>query len=295
VSTGLLRRVERRGWKEYADVRRRLSRTGSARSAVQTFGAISRRDHIGWEAATASGHERYRAVHPVPPGSAAIVCVSQRPENLGLVAANVLAQVRPDLELVYVANTATFDGGAIEAALAPVERHLRRVTVLSRTPDVSLGACLNAGFARTDARFVAKFDDDDKYAPNYLADALRAHGYAGAGIVGKHTYYAHLEETDELVLRFPGHEFTYTSTLAGSTLVLDRDRIGSIAFPDVSIGEDRALIAACNRRGISTFSADRFNFVGGRSSANSWTVSREQFVSGARIVGRGWGGDEVDR
>ena len=78
-------------------------------------------------------------------------------------------------------------------------------------------------------------------------------------------------------------------------MLIDRERTGSIVFPALSIGEDRAFLAACNRRGISTFSADRFNFVVGRSAQNSWAISREEFLRGADVVGRGWGADEVNR
>jgi glycosyltransferase involved in cell wall biosynthesis len=291
----LVRRVERRAWKEYADLRRRLSRSGSARSALQTFAPARRRDGEAWTATTSSRHLDYRAAHPVPAGSVAIVCVSNRPQNLGLVVDNVLVQRHRDVELVYVANTDRFDKQSIESTLAPAREQLRRVTILSRSADVTLGACLNAAIDHSDARFVAKFDDDDRYGPAYLEDALRAHGYSGAGVVGKHTYYAHLEDTDELVVRFPGHEFSYTSTLAGPTLTIDRELTGSIVFPDQSIGEDRAYLAACNRRGISTFSTDRFNFVLSRSPQNSWIVPREEFLHGADVIGHGWGRDEVNR
>jgi hypothetical protein len=37
-----------------------------------------------------------------------------------------------------------------------------------------VGECLNAGLAATDARFVAKFDDDDFYGAHYPHDALLA-------------------------------------------------------------------------------------------------------------------------
>jgi len=133
--------------------------------------------------------------------------------------------------------------------------------------------------ASSSSRFVAKFDDDDRYGAHHLVDSLRAHGYAGAGVVGKHTYYAEIEATGERLLRFPGNEFRYTSTLAGGTLVIDRDRTGDLAFDDISLGEDRAFIAACNRRGLSTFSADRFNFVQSRGRDNTWTIADADFAA----------------
>ena len=136
---------------------------------------------------------------------------------------------------MLVTNSDRYSDVDVEAS---VERSSQgcRATVLRRPRERSLGACLNDGMDATDARFVAKFDDDDLYGPQYLADALRAFTYSGAGVVGKHTYYAYLAGSDRTVLRFPAREFSYSSTLAGGTLVIDRDRTGSLRFPDVSIG-----------------------------------------------------------
>ena len=122
--------------------------------------------------------------------------------------------------------------------------------------------------------------------PQYLADAMRAHSFAGAAVVGKHTYYAYLAADDRTVLRFPAHEFSYSSTLAGGTLVIDRERVGDLRFADISLGEDRAFIGACHRRGLSTFAADRFSFVQVRSTDNTWTVGPTDFLAGTLPVGR---------
>ncbi|NKB42572.1 MAG: M20/M25/M40 family metallo-hydrolase, partial [Ilumatobacter sp.] len=85
----------------------------------------------------------------------------------------------------------------VEAAFADIDR---AVTV--HPPQrMTLGSALNYALRMTDARFVAKFDDDDLYGPGFLADSLRAHGYAGAGVVGKHSYFARLAATDATHLR----------------------------------------------------------------------------------------------
>ena len=56
-----------------------------------------------------------------------------------------------------------------------------------------MGECLNVGLASTDARFIAKFDDDDHYGDHYLHDALLVHRYVDAAIVGKKTFFAYLD------------------------------------------------------------------------------------------------------
>jgi glycosyltransferase involved in cell wall biosynthesis len=269
-------------WRGYADGRRRILRTGTAARALQVFDGLDRADVDAWESATSSSHQRYRAATSIAEGDVAVICVSKRPDRLGDVVANIARQAELDgrLSAVFVANDDGFDPDLVERSLDGV----RNSRVLHPPPDTTLGAALNLAMDATSARFVAKFDDDDVYGPHHLADLLRAHSYAGAGVVGKHTYYAHIEGDDETVIRFPGREFTYSATLAGGTLVLDRDRIGDLRFDDVSIGEDRAFIAACHRRGVSTFSADRFNFVQMRHDDNTWRVAPAQFREQTRTV-----------
>lgn len=287
-------RWTRRAWKEYADLRRRATRAGSARPALDGLRA-SRSDVEAWNRETRRRHDEYRRRCPVTPGDVAVVCVSQRPERIADVVDNVARQSHRVSELVYVSNLDDDAPlAAAESTFARLDGVVDRVTVLRRDEAVSLGHCLNAALERAESRFVAKFDDDDHYGGEYLADASRAHGYAGAGVVGKHSTYVHLEHDDETVLRFPAHEFLYTSTLAGPSLVIDRDRAGSVRFRDVSLGEDRAFIADCNRRGISTFSADRFNLAIGRGSQNTWQVDDDWYRVGTIPVGSGRRLDEID-
>lgn len=288
-----MRRAQRlsgRAWRTRADVERRIRRLGSANAAVAVFGPEDRASS-GWCKATAQRFDLYRERFPPASDSVALICVSQRPGLLEDVIANVARQEDVDVEFVFVTNHERF--GDID-----IDQHLALTpdaTVIEMSPEATLGACLNAGLAATGQRFVAKFDDDDRYGSHYLADALRAHGYAGAGVVGKHTYYADVGEPADRYLRFPGHEFSYSATLAGGTLVIDRERTGDLVFDDVSLGEDRRFIAACHRRGVSTFSADRFGFVQRRNDDNTWAVPAEQFLVGCTPVEPGQPEHDVDR
>lgn len=266
--------LKRGAWRFAADLRRTLARQGSAQSALTSLGAPERSDLDTWIETTRLRHDEYRGAQAIPAGRVAIVCVSMRPHLLDAVVANIARQRDVDLEVLFVANAPNFDMRRVETAFASIER-----AVVIRPPArTTLGASLNRAMDMTDARFVAKFDDDDLYGPYFLADSLRAHGYAGAGVVGKHSYYARLVATGATHLRFPGNEFRYSGTLAGGTLVLDRDRIGDQRFDDVSLGEDRAFLAQLHRRGFSTFSADRFNFVQMRTGSNTWAVDDETFL-----------------
>lgn len=279
--------VSARGWRAYADARRVVRRTGSAKSALAAIGLEDRSDVGRWNRLTGERHDEYRKAHEPVDADVAIVCVSIRPHLATAVAAHVRAQTWARTQLIFVANGPQFE----DTDLDLVFRELACVTIERVPQSVSLGSGLNRGLDLTDARFVAKFDDDDLYGPHYLEDALRAHSYAGAGVVGKHSYCAQIESTGETYLRFPANEYRYSSTLAGGTLVIDRDEVDDQRFDDVSLGEDRAFLARCHRRGIATFSADRFNFVQVRGDSNTWTVPVDAFLSNAVPID----GDQVFR
>lgn len=265
-----------RAWRGVADGRRIIIRTGSARSALAALGKPSRRDLERWNQQTAEFHERYRSAHPPVSRRVAVVCVSRRPHLVADVVENIARQrAGLDVDVVFVANHAGFASVDLERHFGPIGG----ARIVEPPPGTALGTALNLGVDTTSERFVAKLDDDDWYGPGYLLDGLRAHGYAGAGVVGKHSYYADLVGTGDRYLRFPGNDFRYSSTLAGGTLLIDRERAGGIRFADVSLGEDRAFLAACHRHGVSTFSADRFGFVQRRGVDNTWTIADEEFLA----------------
>lgn len=272
--------ISKRAWRSFADARRVVTRAGGSSQTLASFGRPDRTDITSWNTATEVGHAEYRAANSVPGGRAVAVCVSMRPELLEAVVSNLARQEFEGLDVVFVANSADFDRSTVERAFEQIPN-----AVIDHPPaGSSLGVALNRGMKRSDARFVAKFDDDDLYGPNYLSDQLRAHGYAGAGVVGKHSYFAQIEQTGATYLRFPGQEYRYSGTLAGGTLVIDRDRVGEQEFDDISLGEDRAFLARCHRRGLSTFSADRFNFTQVRTGKNTWSVPDHVFIAGALNV-----------
>lgn len=281
--------------REWARLRRLIRRNGSAQPVLKAIGTDNRADVAVWTAKTSERHEAYRlAVQPIT-GSVAVICSSNRPADLPNLLRSVGDQSHADLELVLVAHGGGWDMAQTEEALDGLDGQLRRVQLLSMPDDVSLGHCLNAALLATDARFVAKFDSDDRYGHNYLVDALRAHGYAGAGIVGKHTYYTHLEATDEYWLRFPGNEFRYTGTMSGGTFVIDRDIVDDQPFADVSLGEDRDYLRRAHRRGISTFAIDRFNYTVVRSGHNTWTIPVESLLAGAIRLDTAEDASQIDR
>ena len=153
-----------------------------------------------------------------------------------------------------------------------------------------MGECLNVGLAATDARFVAKFDDDDQYGAHYLHDSLLVHRFVDAAIVGKKTFFAYLEGADETVLRFPGNEFTAANRVSGSTMLIDRQLFADVRFAALNLGEDIDLCERAISAGHVVFSADRYNYVAVRrrdATTHSWTISEDDYRIGSVRVAKG--------
>lgn len=206
-----------------------------------------------------------------------VVCVSRRAGNLEAVVANYRRQLYRAKELIVVVNDPTIDS----EAFVDTVKGQSDIRVLVGDPGASLGACLNLAFGYSGSRLVTKMDDDDFYGPHYLGDLTIAQRFSHAAVTGKHSHYAWMQTSSSGYLRFPGREFQYTDWLAGGTLLIDRNQLGDVRFADVSLGEDASLLAACRRRGLDLFAADRFNYVQVRHGDNTWVIDEQKYLQGA--------------
>ncbi len=215
-----------------------------------------------------------------------VLCASMRPERAEAVFDAFAQQTHAARELIFVTNADGFDTDLLHRLAA----RAGNATILAVDPNEPLGVCLNAALDESTGRYVAKWDDDDTYGPEYLADALLAFGYADAAIVGKTTYYAYLQAADATVLHEPGREFAYVNRVAGGTIVADRDQLGDIRFASLPRGTDTRFLQDCRESGLRIFSADRFNYLLLRQANrrdHTWTVSDRDFEKNATRAGSG--------
>lgn len=214
---------------------------------------------------------------------------SNRPGQLDHVLTMLGTQVDVDVQLALLAHGWEPDEAAFR--LAAKEAGLEDTVLLTRESSMPLGECLNRLVAVADADTVAKVDDDDVYGPNYLSDQLYALEYSGAGIVGKQAHYVYLADADVLALRFAEREHIYTDFVMGPTIVARRNVARETPFPAVKRGEDTGFLAAAAKAGVTTYSADRFNFVqmrAGAAAGHTWSVSDAELLAGSdvQVVGR---------
>jgi hypothetical protein len=265
--------------------------------------ARQRRGHLGYR--HVHRHHTYRQRFDtvlefaglLEPGAASrpavsVVIVSNRPDQFEHALGSFIAQTYEDRELIFVANSSAFDPEVVVRRLDDVAG----ARALFIDDAATLADCLNEAVSIASGRYIAKFDDDDDYGPEYLADLMLTFEYSGAAIAGKRSYYAYIHELDKTVLRFPGREFSHVPAVVGGTIVFDRQAVGGIRFTPVERGTDSIFLEDCRAEGLQVFSADRYNFVQHRHvdlSRHTWKIPTAQFLEASEITAAGYASQEV--
>ncbi len=221
---------------------------------------------------------------PATAQGVSVVTCTNRPHQLETIIANYLRQDYAEKELVVMLNDDAFDLEAVRARLADVPN----ARAFQLPEHQTLGACLNEGVRQSRLPYVAKFDDDNHYGADYLNDMTLPFIYSDATVVGKNTYYAYLEGSGQLAVRFAGREHRYTDLLQGGTLVMARKLFDELQFEDVNRGEDTQFLQACRAAGYRLYSADRFNFVLHRAASlddHTWKISEDEFLRSCEMLG----------
>lgn len=156
------------------------------------------------------------------------------------------------------------------------------IRIAALPKETSLGACLN--YAADLARYevIAKFDDDDYYAPNYLAESVDTMLRTNADIVGKRAHYMYLSGRGLLLLRYRRTENRPARHVQGATLLFKRRVLSRVRFRDVSRGECVRFCADARASGYSIYAGSRFNFAAIRQSdrmAHTWRVRDRELLS----------------
>ncbi|MDQ0196580.1 glycosyltransferase [Paenibacillus wynnii] len=163
----------------------------------------------------------------------------------------------------------------------------KNIKIFRKPEHHSLGACLNYAVKKTKYSYIAKFDDDDYYAPNYLTNSLQSFKRTNADIIGKRAHYMYLRGSKTLILRFPQDENRFVTRLPGATLIIKRDVFDHVGFPNQNVGEDDLFCMRSKKKGYKVYSADKYNFVAIRrknSSKHTWIISDKQLISNHKVV-----------
>lgn len=212
---------------------------------------------------------------------------TNRPQQLNHVLSQVAQQDDVDIQLAIV--THGFDADVDTLTAKARELGLENIEFIYGEKDWALGDCLNHLVSVADGDYAAKIDDDDIYAPLYLADQINALRYTGAELVGKQACYLYLGSMDKILLRFPEREHRWTTFVAGPTLVAPVSTFKSVPFESRTRGEDTAFLRAVAQSGGKTYSSDRFNFLQMRSGDNhTWQSHDLEFLANSDLVTSGY-------
>lgn len=215
--------------------------------------------------------------------SVSAVISTNRTHELDSVLDNMVRQsigADGDLQVVLVMHGLDASPTQVEARFR--DAGLDQVVVLAADASLTLGACLNLGIEASDGAHIAKIDDDNFYGRHYLRDLVDAVDYSGASIVGKWAHYTWLRSTGAVILRFPDTEHAYQRLVQGGSILMREDVARALRFSDIPRAVDTDLLDRAQAEGITTYSADRFNYVSVRGTdrhAHTWTVEDASFMN----------------
>lgn len=154
---------------------------------------------------------------------------------------------------------------------------------------ITLGQCLNFGVKQAKYEIIAKFDDDDYYAPRYITDSIRAFEYTDADLIGKGSTYVYLESIKTLAIRDPQSENRYVRFVNGSTMIFKKKIFNKVRFANVSVGEDVIFCRDCYTKGIKIYSTSKSNHVYIRHTSKNnhiWKINDKNFLKYCKVIGK---------
>lgn len=219
---------------------------------------------------------------PVTPPDLSVVVSTIRPHLTERLLQTLGAQKGVDLEVVLLTHGFEVSSGELDRMKE--EAGLEHLVVLTAGRDRSLGSCLNRCVDAAGGSVVTKMDDDDYYAPHYLADQVSALMYSGAQVIGKQAHYMFLKSHNATVLRFPQKEHTFTHLVMGPTIMGKREIFARNPFIDASIGEDTAFLRSIREQDGLIYASDRFNYCQYRGSADhTWEINSHEILGASAI------------
>lgn len=156
------------------------------------------------------------------------------------------------------------------------------VSIYQMPERMMVSDCKNHAIKKAKYNYIAKFDDDDYYAPAYLQSAWVAFAkHQAADIVGKSSVYYYFRERKLLCL-FPSlKENTWTENVADSTLVFKKDIFNHVSFRKQKISSDKRFQRDCKVLGYKIFSTDRYNhtIIRSRKHQHTWKIRERDLIN----------------
>lgn len=155
------------------------------------------------------------------------------------------------------------------------------VTVCQLPERMMISECKNIAIRKAKYDHIAKFDDDDYYAPAYLQTAWDVFmKNPEADIVGKSSVYFYFQDRKLLCLFSSANENTWTDHVIDSTLSFKKDIFQHVRYRKWKVGTDKIFQRDCIAKGYNIFSTDRYNHTVIRRSNqhHTWKITEQSFI-----------------
>ncbi|OCA83029.1 hypothetical protein A8F94_17950 [Bacillus sp. FJAT-27225] len=187
-----------------------------------------------------------------------VIACSKRPDFLVNLYRNFDQQQIPEKQLVLALH-------GLDGSVPDEIGNDPRCLVLHLPTEMPLGMCLNKAVKHSKFDVIAKFDDDDYYAPHYLFEAVAVLEKRQAEVVGKQSYLVYFKEEQLLAMLNPGKGDKQirddSDTLAGATLVFKKGVFEKVEFPRINIGEDLAFLDECRKQSIPIYASSPLHYI----------------------------------
>jgi glycosyltransferase involved in cell wall biosynthesis len=205
-----------------------------------------------------------------------VICCTNRKDMIKNILSNFLTQDYCLKELILLLNFDVDDFDKVFELVAPYD-NIRIYRIGSKR---TLGECLNFGVEKSRYDIIAKFDDDDYYAPKYLSDSVKYLNLKNVGIVGKSCIFVYFSESKLMGIRNVTKENKYVSRVAGSTLIFKKELFKKIRFRHVNLGEDIRFCADCIKSGYRIYSTNRYHYlyIRNKSHKHTWKISNQYIM-----------------
>lgn len=228
-----------------------------------------------------------------PTPSVSVITPTRRPDNLERILKNFDKQRYPRKELRIVVNGAEASGSSRFEALARRED----VSVDAVPADQFTGACMNRGHEGSQADYVIKLDDDDRYGEHYVSDVMLALRCVDADVFGKVPVPMRFEgEARAYYRRQRFKPWSVTSGkalrsgkiwLGGNTLGYRTRALDSPVFPDDVLGAADSVFNENCPEAATVLVLDPFNVLTERGAdlkSHTWQLDRETLAARSDVM-----------
>jgi hypothetical protein len=222
---------------------------------------------------------------PSPPRISVLLCTN-RPGQIGFALRQIARQRQVDLEVVLTLHGVPAAHPDVRAASNGFDRPL---TILEIPSNVVFGEALNRSVLAARGQYVAKWDDDDWYGPEFLADLSMAAHYSSADLIGCFAQLVYLQQIDLTIYRPGGDSERANRHIAGATLFMGRDDVLELGgFRPLPRSVDTALQQAVIASGGSVYRTHGLGFLcARRAGGHTWDQPLTRFI---RSSARQWRG-----